>query len=79
MRTNFIEVFHFLIQKIENISHLSKLETLLLDENKIERIVGLEMLKDLKNLSVSKNKLSSIDSLPAFLKVLFGDNGSLII
>ena len=79
MRTNFIEVFHFLIQKIENISHLSKLETLLLDENKIERIVGLEMLKDLKNLSVSKNKLSSIDSLPAFLKVLFVANGSLII
>lgn len=46
-----------------------KLETLVIDNNKLDKVSGLETLKDLKYLSMSGNNLTSIDSLPAFSKV----------
>lgn len=43
-----------------------------MDKNCIEKISGLETLKDLKYISMNDNKLTSIDSLPSFSKVVVG-------
>jgi Leucine-rich repeat (LRR) protein len=57
------------MQRIENIAHLIRLETLMLDGNNIAHLSGLEYLKELKTLSVCKNRIESIENLPAFSKV----------
>ena len=48
------------MQKVENIGHLSKLETLVLDHNRVTKVSGLEYLKDLKNLYASHNHIESV-------------------
>ena len=57
------------MQKVENIAHLARLDTLLLDHNSLTRLAGLEYLKELKILSVTHNAIDTLDNLPAFSKV----------
>ena len=49
------------IERIENISHMSKLEALNLGDNHISKISGLEGLTRLKRLFMNKNRLKEID------------------
>ena len=59
-----------MIEKIEGLDTLEKLEDLSLFDNKITKLEGLDDLKKLNVLSVGKNQLEQLDKCVDYLSGL---------
>ncbi len=57
------------IERIENLSPLTQLQTLNLSSNEVSRIEGLQALKNLENLDLSDNKIAMVSNLSANVKL----------